>query len=362
MAAAPRSILVVALRRLGDVLLTTPLIRSLKRAYPDVAIDVLVFKGTEGILGGNPDVACVITMPARPTPAETFACARKLWRRYDLAFSTQSGDRPTLFAWAAGRRSIGFVAGNSVASRLKRFALSQPVETAPDTHRVREMLRLSEAVGVPVVAEVVAPRGAERPGAAPMRPYAVIHAAPMFRYKRWTDAGWRELAAGLVARGLAVVATGGPGEAERRYLDGVWNGMDVQRRDGVLSWAELAALIGAAAAFVGPDTSVTHLAAATGTPTVALYGPTDPRLWGPWPAGGLDTPWAASGTIQNRRNVWLVQNPQPCLPCQGEGCERHIESYSRCMDELSVGQVLMAADMALKVAVPDASRASGAWR
>jgi len=160
----PARILVVALRRLGDVLLTTSLIRSLKRGYPEAAIDVLVFTGTEGILGGNPDVASVLAMPARPTPAETFACARKLWRRYDLAFSTQSGDRPTLFAWAAGRRSIGFVAGNSVASRLKRFALSQPVETAPDTHRVREMLRLSEAVGVPVVAEVVAPRGAERAG------------------------------------------------------------------------------------------------------------------------------------------------------------------------------------------------------
>jgi heptosyltransferase-3 len=360
MAAAPRSILVVALRRLGDVLLTTPLIRSLKRAYPDAAIDVLVFKGTEGILGGNPDVACVITMPARPTPAETFACARKLWRRYDLAFSTQSGDRPTLFAWAAGRRSIGFVEGNGVASRVKRFALSRPVETVPDTHRVREMLRLSEAIGVPALAEVVAPRGAERPGAAPPRSYAVIHAVPMFRYKRWTDAGWRALAAGLSARGLAVVATGGPGEAERRYLDGVWNGTDVQRRDGVLTWGELAALIGQSAIYVGPDTSVTHLAAATGAPTVALYGPTDPRLWGPWPAGGLDMPWAASGTIQNRRNVWLVQNPQPCLPCQREGCERHIESYSRCLDELSVGQVLTAADLALKAAVPAALRASGA--
>jgi heptosyltransferase-3 len=95
---------------------------------------------------------------------------------------------------------------------------------------------------------------------------------------------------------------------------------------------------------------VTHLAAATGAPTVALYGPTDPRLWGPWPAQGLDVPWTASGTIQNRGNVWLVQNPQPCLPCQLEGCERHIDSYSRCLDELSVGQVLMAADAALKAA------------
>jgi heptosyltransferase-3 len=355
-------ILVVALRRLGDVLLTTPLIRSLRRAYPDAAIDVLVFAGTEGILAGNPDVAAVITMPARPTPAETFAFVRRLWRRYDLACSTQSGDRPTLFAWAAGRRSVGFVEGNTFGSRVKRFALSQPVETVRDTHRVREMLRLAEAMGAAAVAEVVAPRGAERPAAAPERPYAVIHAVPMFRYKRWTDAGWRELAAGLAARGLAVVATGGPGEAERRYLDGVWTGTDVRRRDGVLSWPELAGLIGGAAAFIGPDTSVTHLAAATGTPTVALYGPTDPRLWGPWPAGGLDTPWAASGTIQNRRNVWLVQNPQPCLPCQREGCERHIESYSRCLDELSVGQVLMATDSALKTAGPGVARHAPAAR
>ena len=53
-------VLVVALRRLGDVLLTTPLIRSVKRAYPDAAIEALVFAGTEGILAGNPDLAAVI--------------------------------------------------------------------------------------------------------------------------------------------------------------------------------------------------------------------------------------------------------------------------------------------------------------
>ena len=106
-------------------------------------------------------------------------------------------------------------------------------------------------------------------------------------------------------------------------------------------------MIASAKVYVGPDTSVTHLAAATGAMTVALYGPTDPRRFGPWPRGGLDHPWDAAGTIQRRGNVWLVQNPLPCLPCQNEGCERRIDSYSRCLDELSPRQVLMAVDQAL---------------
>jgi len=57
--------------------------------------------------------------------------------------------------------------------------------------------------------------------------------------------------------------------------------------------------------------------------------------------------WAAAGTIQSRGNVWLVQNPLPCLPCQLEGCERRLDSHSQCLDELRVGQVLMAVDEAL---------------
>ena len=67
MVAAPSRILVISLRRIGDLLLTTPLIRSLRRAWPDSSIDVLVFANTAGILAGNPDINRVITMPERPT-------------------------------------------------------------------------------------------------------------------------------------------------------------------------------------------------------------------------------------------------------------------------------------------------------
>jgi heptosyltransferase-3 len=345
MAERPSHVLVVALRRLGDVLLTTPLLRSLKRAWPEAAIDALVFDGTQEILAGNPDLAEVIAMPARPRLGETVALLRKLWRRYDLAISTQSGDRPTLYAWAASRRSVGLVEGASISSRLKRFVLAHPVEIAPSTHRVHEVLRLAQPVGVRPIAEVVAP-GLPQARTAQPRPYAVIHAAPMFRYKRWTDDGWRALARALSDRGLAVVATGGP--ADKAALDALWaERPEIRRLDGALSWPELAALVRGAAVYVGPDTSVTHLAAATGAPTIALYGPTDPRLWGPWPAAGLDPAWAAAGTIQARGNVWLVQNPLSCLPCQQEGCLRRLDSYSRCLDGLSLRQVLEAVDAAL---------------
>ncbi len=335
-------ILVVMLRRLGDVLLTTPLIRSLRRAWPDATIDALVFTDTAGILECNPDLNGVVVMPPRSTAAQGLALAAKLWRKYDLAISTQSGDRPSFFAFVAGRTRTGLTgpAGGS----LKRLAFNRCTASKPGLHCVEQILRLADLIGIARVPELVAPR-AEDPGVS--GDYAVIHATPMFRYKQWTAAGWRELAAALSARGLALIATGGPGEAERRYLDDIWAGMPVARLDGNLGWPQLTGLLAKARIYVGPDTSVTHLAAAAGCPTVAIYGPTDPRLWGPWPIGGLSSPWDAAGSIQRRGNVWLVQNPLPCMPCQLEGCERRLDSYSACLDGLSSARVIEATEQAI---------------
>jgi heptosyltransferase-3 len=343
-------VLVVVLRRLGDVLLTTPLIRSLKEAYPQASIDALVFAGTEGILTGNPDLRDVITVPQRPRLSETFFLVMRLLRRYDLAVSVQTGDRPIALTVIAGRQSAGPFEPARASSAVKRLILSRTCANDRRRHRVANVLSLAELLGIPLHAEIVCPAGVVRPELVPARPYAVVHAAPMFVYKRWTGEGWRALAAALGERGLAIAVTGVAGD--RAYLDEVWRsadvGADVLRLDGKLTWPELSALIAGARVYIGPDTAITHLAAATATPTVALYGPTDPRLWGPWPFGGLDRPWDAAGTIQRRRNVWLVQNPLPCMPCQLEGCERRLDSHSQCLDELAVKRVLSAVDAALE--------------
>ena len=119
-------ILVVALRRLGDVLFATSLIASLRRAFHEAVIDVLVFEDTAGILDGNPDIDRVVTMPSRSSVWQGLMLALRLAKRYDVAVSTQTGDRPTMFALIAGRRHVGPVDGGSRGA-LRRLVLSRSV-------------------------------------------------------------------------------------------------------------------------------------------------------------------------------------------------------------------------------------------
>ena len=98
----PRTILVAAPRRIGDVLLTTPLVRSLKARWPEAQIDMLVFRGTEGVLEHNPDVRRVIVVAQRAGFRERLRDALSMWRRYDLACAALE---PTGRASTAGSRA-----------------------------------------------------------------------------------------------------------------------------------------------------------------------------------------------------------------------------------------------------------------
>ena len=157
--ADPR-ILVVTLRRLGDVLLATPLIRTVRRGFPRAKLDVLVFRGSERVLRGNPDIDDVVTMPERSRAGETFALVRSLWRRYDLVVSTQAGDRPTVFAMVAGRRRVGLVPpAGETGAWWKRHAYHLAVTAEPGSHRVTQLLALATALGLEHAPDIVCPQG-----------------------------------------------------------------------------------------------------------------------------------------------------------------------------------------------------------
>lgn len=350
---APRTILVICMRRLGDVLLCTPLIASLRRAWPQARIDALVFKGTEGILEGNPDLDQCLTMPhgSRELPFP--------WRSYDLAITTQANDRPHLIAFLAGRVRAGIVPGaQDWAERWKRWHCRYWHENDVERrHTVEQALKLADVLGIPRHPDVVPPRGSSAPVIDPGDgAYAVLHLAPMFSYKAWLPARWAELVASLWQRGLRVVISGGPAASERALSDELLallpkDGGALIDVVGRLKLGDLANLIKGAALFVGPDTSITHLAAACGVPVVTLFGPSNPLIWGPWPRGQTtpgESPWQLVAPLQTRGNVTIVQGMKSCVPCLLEGCDRHQASRSACLDELPAARVIAAIDGALR--------------
>lgn len=348
---APRRVLLVATRRIGDVLLVTPLLRSMRRAWPQAALDVLVYAGTERVLEGNPDCSGILTVRERPGLAEHLRLLRRIWRRYDLAVASQPSDRSHLYAYCAGRRRVGVVPDMRASSTWKRAScFAYEILDDVNTHTVVQNLRLADRLGIARCYEVVPPASGAAPAALD-GPYAVLHPVPKFEYKRWTQQGWVRLIEWLRSQGLRVVLTSGPDEAERAYCAALAGVRGVTNLGGQLTFAALADLLRHARLYAGPDTSVTHLAAACGIPTLALYGPSNPVKWAPWPAGCTDepSPWRMLGRPwQRRHNVLLLQGVQPadlgsCLPCRLEGCERHVASKSRCLTELPPDPVIRAA-------------------
>lgn len=347
---APRRVLVIALRYLGDVLLATPIARTVKQRWPACQVDMLVFRGSEAMLEGNPDLHAVIGSREGASLRERLGQMKALWRRYDLAVITSPGDPPVLFGWAAARWRVGFVPRDSSTRRWKRALLTRSCEFDPALPRVAQNDRLAGLLGaeragcvVPPTARMSQSEWRERLGFDPLRePFAVVHPSPRWQYKRWTAAGWRAVVEQLRQRLARVVITGGPEPAERRYLDELALPADrVVRVDGRMRLAEAADLLRLAALYVGPDTAMTHLAAACGTPAVALFGPTDPVIWGPTPAGDRRDPYQRVAAEQRRGNVILLQNPDlACVPCQLEGCDRHRDSHSDCLDQLAPARVV----------------------
>jgi heptosyltransferase-3 len=312
---------------------------------------VLTFAGTDGFLMANPDVDRVLTIAERPLFVEHLRFVLGIARRYDLALSLVPGDRPTIYAWAAGRRRVGLLLDERKHAWKRRLLDAWVPFDDRETHTVRMHLALLAAVGVPAAADVRAswthedenlvarllePLGAAR--------YAVIHPYPKFRYKMWTREGWIAVANWLIERDYRVVMTGGPDVEERAYVEAIAKDVpDALNVAGKLSLGATALVVCRAAVYVGPDTAITHAAAALGVPTVAIYGPTTPVKWGPWPAGhaGDANPWVRVGS-QSSRNVRLVQGQAMCVPCGLEGCERRIESASDCLTTLPPERVTAA--------------------
>jgi heptosyltransferase-3 len=333
--------LVVCTLRIGDVLLTTPIIRAIREADPAATIDVMVLRGMEGVLEGNPDVDHIRIVPHRAGFLARLKEFSLLWRRYDVALTTVSSDRARWYCFVAGKCAAGLYNAHSawLSTRLldKRLLFDDL-----HTHTVSMGLKVLDLLGVAKQYRVIPPTaGGAIPGALGTKPYVVLHPYPKFSYKMWPQTSWMALAHELRLEGFQVVLTGGPDVEERQYVDAIAQACDAINLCGTLSLAQTADLLAQAILFVGPDTGVTHIAASVGIPTLALFGPSNPVKWGPWPSSHArdESPWHMKGS-QRSGNVSLIQGEGACVPCREEGCEKNRYSHSQCLDELSVDTVM----------------------
>lgn len=289
-------LLIVRLSALGDAIHTLPLAENAARSGAEVGW--VIEPALAGLLEGNPHVARVLLADTRgwrrrPLLAETrrgVASLRAACRAFapDLVLDVQGLFKSAVIARLAGAPVAGFAFG---ARREPLSAALCRVRVTPGPgarHVVDRNLALLSAAGIRTAVRAPDARyllAAPRPeaeafvAALPAR-YAVLHPGAARADKTWGEERFARLAAALAERGVVPVVSWGPGdEARAEGLTGLAAGA---RRAPRLDLPGLARLCARARLFVGGDTGPLHLADAVGTPTLALFGPTDPERNGPY--------------------------------------------------------------------------------
>jgi len=348
-----RRIVVVTPAQLGDVLLCTPLIRAARMRWPDARLDVLGFAGTLGFLSGNPDVDELIEIPTRGGRGAQLRQAWSLRRRYDLALVTRTGDRSHLYGVVCARTRSALVPGQGPGSRWKQRVAQHSVPPMPGTHQVMLKLELLKPwMDPPSTLSLLPPPSAQLPPAIEARiehPCVVVHVPSMWRYKQWPPEHFRRVVEELLADDVQVILTGSSSSDDRLQVEQVLRGTNPHPKllnvAGQLSLPQVRTLLQHADAYLGPDTSVTHLAAAVGVPIVTLFGPTDPQDFGPWPLEhSAAQPWLRRAQRQQVGNIVVLQGSdlpgRACVPCNRMGCEHRHDSPSHCLRAIEPQRVL----------------------
>lgn len=344
-------VLVIKLRHHGDVLLTSPVFSVLKSRFPHLQIDALVYAETAAMLQLHPAIRQVLTIDRKwkkqgflnQVREELRLASRLYHNRYDLVvhlgphprgawlrrltrarYAAAPRRRPASWWWDTSfTHQFDWVEGNvrhTVDMHLDALRCLG-IEPAQDDTRLTlepgEEARRS-------VAELLLQHG--------LAPKSFIHLHPTSRwlFKCWPEAKVAELIDRLHERAESVVLTAAPDPRELAMRDRILARVarPVVDFSGQLSLKQLAALTGQAKLFIGVDSAPMHIAAAMQTPTVALFGPSGDKEWGPW-------------QVPHR----IVTMDFACRPCGRDGCGG--SKISDCLVKLPVDAVYDAASALL---------------
>jgi lipopolysaccharide heptosyltransferase II len=354
-------ILLVRLRLLGDVVFTTPLIRALRRRYPEAHLAYVVEPPAASVVRGNPHLNEVIVLPRHSgfhRVRDDISFARTLQRqRFDVAIDLHGGPRGSWLTWATGApmrigyRTVGrsWMYTHVVArtadlsaqhSVLKQWELLAPLGIS-GCDRARDAVEMFEnAPAVQRVEHVLADAGV-----GPNNQLILLHVSAGNPFRRWPQDHFAELVVDLAHRDprRRFILTSGPSDAgaTRAIMDRIQARSEKAARavfHPQLDVDDLRALVARATLYIGGDSGPLHVAATTRTPIVALFGPTLAERSMPW----RDARWFAES---------IDAGPLPCRPCRQRTCE---PGDFRCLSRIRPEDVAAAAERALVAAEAEA--------
>ena len=328
-----QKILVIKLRYIGDVLLATPTLRAIKAAWSDVRVTMMVNRGTEDVLSGNPDLDEILALDKGSLAAQSRLIAGLRHRRFDTVIDLTDGDRSALLSWISGAPvRIGF----NDEHRWRGRCYTEVVQPVPGVqHRIDRDLEalkpLSIQAGSKDLQLRVTPEEAnsadqllDQLGIQRSQSIVILQPGARYWFKAWPPERFAELADRLTSQyGCQVLIGGSDQDIELAQQIRQMAKSSSVIMAGRTTIKQFAAIAKKSSLFVGSDSGAMHIAAAVGTPVVALFGPSSPREWGP--RGGP---------------VEVLYKELDCRSCFHPTCTRGEEN---CMRLITIDEVMMAA-------------------
>ncbi len=331
---APSRILVIRYRFIGDTILTVPFLKNLRHAFPDAKIDVLVGPQSGEVLRGCPYINELITYDTtrfhkydrgEGKPRSFWSYVRELRKKnYDTCFVLKRSFSSALLAFLIGSRNrIGY----SNNSGFRSIFLTHKANWDPSIHEVESTLKVLEAAGIDTsdrsLEAFVSQNERQEilklvPELAQSQKRKILfHAAAAHPDKTYPLELWAELIKKLAKEHdiLPFFAGSSQDRSDYERLEKL-AGLESVNTAGKLSLRQSIALFAELELSICTDSGPAHLSAAAGTPTIAIFGPTDPERWKPW------------GTAHKA----VYDSSLSCRPCN---YKKTCDDRRQCLSELS---------------------------
>jgi heptosyltransferase III len=345
------NILIIKLKHLGDVLVTTPCLTALRETFPQSRITMIVNQGTEAMIQDNPCLSEIVILEREPRkkPLEALRYQLRLLdrlrkRRFDLSIEFSGGDRGAILSWLSGAKvRIGYHPKKGKQWWWKK-AFTQTIKASGDNqHVVEHHWEAVRLLGIKTspgnlgfywsardresLNLLLSPKGLDME-----KPYVIVHPTSRWMFKTWRPEGYAQVIDHIQkTMGLPVVVTGGPEKKEQEAIAAILGQCRIMPVDlsGQLNLKQLGCLIAGGKLFFGVDSAPMHMAAAVNTPVLALFGPSGDHMWGPWGQGHQ-----------------VIKKDWDCRPCGEDGCQG--SKISRCLVEITTEEVIAGLEQLLK--------------